>query len=242
MMAKAKTAKKKPMDPKKQAAFEELMGAIDNDQAQIQAQRAEMLGHDSAPLEVKGDLDRGVAPDPDAPATEEARKSKEWAEDEDNPNAYLQYRNTPTDNARYRRDIEKRLEPLDFNQILEGKASQVVPIVPGSLEVEYQTVEGAERLFLDEKWGTDVENKTNAHAMNLMTIYSLALGVKALNDQVLPRLKVNDKGEVDEASFMVRVSRIRRLPEEVLDVLWTNHLWFRHRVMWAIRKGAVGNG
>lgn len=126
-----------------------------------------------------------------------------------------------------RKEIEARLEPLDLTDlIIQGELRQIVPIIPGKLEVELRSPSSEEdlavkRLMYDEKGG-------DRYLMDKYIIMNLTLALVSINGQELPtHLK---DGSFDETSYMRKFARVRKFPIQLVGDLGLQYAWFDRRV------------
>lgn len=169
----------------------------------------------------------------EAAAREEAAAAKPTKED-DTPKkptdgVIFSYRGFDTPDIR--KVIEKRCAPMDFNDLLlSGHVRQLVPIIPGKLEVEFQNLSGKE-MDWTSTYSSRVaveRGETTLFANTFTTWLQLALSVYSIDDVVIPTHL--DKGDINVAAAMEKYKRLMARPEPSLSLILTNFGWFNARV------------
>lgn len=153
-----------------------------------------------------------------------------------NPDYYMSYANTPADNPRARKEVEKRCKPIDFGMlVVDGTIRQEVPIHPEHLVVVFRTIPSDEKMYMDEVWSEETADKAPVVQGNSYALYQLALALVSINGRDLPPLKKDDKGNFVKETLYKKVAKLKPLPEDVVNVLSCNHAWFRDRVTRSMR-------
>jgi hypothetical protein len=139
-------------------------------------------------------------------------------------------------NPKRRKTIEDRIRPMDITEIiLHGEVHQVVPIVPGKLEVTYRSVSGEEDLAIKRMMFG--ETGGDRYLMDKFTLMQLTLALKSINDDELPT-HLGDKGTVDEEKFIKKFEKVIKFPLQLLGDLGVQYLWFDERVRKLFLGGA----
>jgi len=153
------------------------------------------------------------------------------------------YRGTPTDNPKVRSLIDERSSPLEVSDlIMTGRVRQLRPIIPGKLEVVFQSLTAADGMWVETQAHLRFPGDLIAQriwAGNARTV----LGCIDINDKSFPDVYLDRK--VDIASFEEKFSVIYdSMSENVLDILVTNWNWFSDAVASLLENdfGQLKNG
>jgi hypothetical protein len=147
-------------------------------------------------------------------------------------------------NTEQKEIIEKRLSPLDITDlIVDGYIRQIVPIMPGKFEPEFQSITGEDqiaikRLIMLESKSLDVPE---SYLMDKSSIMMIAAGIHAINRRVLPSHRDKD-GHFDDAMFIEKFNLVMRYPMHMLASLGLNFWWFDARVRKLFVAERLGNG
>lgn len=137
------------------------------------------------------------------------------------------YSGTAVDNREVRGIIEGKCEEMDFaDLVFTGRVTQKVPIIPGKLIAEYQSLTSAEGFWV-------VKNAANQATSdfavrNWMGYARLAMSLVSLNGNDLPTIYV--KGELSEKLFNEKLNSIMGMGEKIIQILVVNFGWFSTRV------------
>lgn len=140
--------------------------------------------------------------------------------------------------------IEGRVQPMDITDlIVDGYVRQIVPIIPGKFEPEYQSITGEDqigikRMIMMEAKSLDVPE---GYLMDKNSIMSIAAGLYAVNRRVLPTHR-DKEGHFDEKLFIEKFNLIVRYPMHMLASLGLNFFWFDARVRKMFMAERLGNG
>jgi hypothetical protein len=140
--------------------------------------------------------------------------------------------------------IESRLQPLELTDIImNGRVTQVAPIVVGKFEPEFQSMSGEEdlalkRLLMEEAKGIDVNSR---YLLDKFSLMSVALGLYAINKVPLPA-HTDNEGRFDDAKFWVKFNKVVRFPFHMLSSLGVHYFWFDIRVRKLFVGEKLGNG
>ena len=147
-------------------------------------------------------------------------------------------------NNKGQRDIiEARLKPMDIAEmIVNGFVTQRVPIIPGKLEVEFQSVSGEEDLAIKRLVMTDANALavTERYHLDKFSLMALAVGIFAINDKPLPTHK--KENAFNDELFWVKFNSVIRYPMPMLAALGANYYWFDIRVRKLFVAEKVKNG
>ena len=137
-------------------------------------------------------------------------------------------------NSAQRAIIEARLTPLGVNDLTEllmtGRVRQKVPIIPGVFEVTFESLATdadleIKRMLVAEAKTLDL---TDRYIQDKMSVYTVTVGVYAINSQVLPSHTVMDT--FDAEAFNNKFKFLRKYPIHMLSSLVANYAWFDTRV------------
>lgn len=142
------------------------------------------------------------------------------------------------------RTIEPTLTPLDLGAALFGRATQTVPIVPGQIEVDFQSVKGHESLLMEQILRETVQ-ETVRYYTQYSVILLLAVSVKEIrtptHTERLPAL-VNDSGKATIETIRARAAIVQTFSVELISLLSAHYLWFEGRVRKLLTPQAIKNG
>lgn len=144
-----------------------------------------------------------------------------------------------------RKAVEARCKAIDLmDGIAEGVFKQVVPIIPGKLEVEFQSIDGSDaqsvRLLL-LKW-IDSDKNVDFLYQDVLSLMSLTISLVRINSRTLPPHRTKappGHAEFDENAFMLKYKAVRALPSPILHMLGVNAKWFDERVREAVTMEAL---
>lgn len=147
-----------------------------------------------------------------------------------------------TDDEKLRAKVEARLREIDIGQYLlgGGEVTQVVPIVPGKLEVRFRTITEYEEGWVDSYLGRN-KDLTNRQFLRAMNECSLAFYIDSVNGSIWPPAIGRD-GQVISQNVDERLSRVRKMNSAIFALLVQNLGWFVERVNKALTLEALGNG
>lgn len=146
-------------------------------------------------------------------------------------------------NKEQREIIESRLKPMDIAElIINGVIGQRVPIIPGKVEVDFQSVSGEEDLAIKRLVMTDANALavTERYHLDKFSLMALTVGIAAINDKPLPSHKKNNI--FDDELFWVKFNSVLRFPMPLLAALGANYYWFDIRVRKLFVAEKVKNG
>jgi hypothetical protein len=131
-----------------------------------------------------------------------------------------------------RKIVEERIKPLDLSQlIMDGRATQLIPIVPDKYEPTFQSFTGQEelalkRLLMHERKGIEAPDRYLLDKFQLMTV---ALGVIKVNNTVLPG-HLDEHGDFNDDLFWKKFNRVMKMPFHMLASIGVHYYWFDVRV------------
>lgn len=159
----------------------------------------------------------------------------------------LRDRNDVINNDRERDAADARAGGVDVMQgILNGEYTQVVPVVPGKLDVTYRTVSPAEdqaiRLYIFKLTSTD--GRYESVATELYALLTLTCGLVQLNGERLPAHYTREgyAVKVNEDILGAKLNLVLGYPLPLLHALSTHQFWFDQRVRKAFTTVDLGNG
>lgn len=147
-------------------------------------------------------------------------------------------------NEEQRKIIEERLIPIDVTDlILHGMARQVVPIIPGKFEPEFQTVSAEQalalkRLIVLEAKSLDVGDR---YLLDKHSFMELAAGIYSINKKPLPSQFDRD-GNFQDELFLKKFNLVIKYPLHMLSSLGINYFWFELRVRRLFKTENIKNG
>jgi hypothetical protein len=139
------------------------------------------------------------------------------------------YRQTPSDNPKVRKAIEDKCSEMDFaDLIITGRVTQVVPVIPNKLEVEYQSLLASETFWIER----EAENQgTSDWALRSWMGYArLAMAIVSINGKDFPGKNLTTKDEIDRDSFERKFKSVMNMGEKPIEYLLVNLGWFNDRV------------
>lgn len=146
--------------------------------------------------------------------------------------------------SRMRSQIEEAVRALPNNQIrledlLLGRARQIVPIVPG-LRITFQSMKSREDLLIRELMQQSASSLEMYFDLRF-DLLGLAVAVHAINDVVLePPLEEN--GRTTKEALLKRFEHLSDLPATLIRSIAVNKLWFDLRVQAASAPSRLKNG
>jgi hypothetical protein len=159
----------------------------------------------------------------------------------------LRDREDAINNDKEREAAEKRVEPIDVMQgILDGEYKQVVPVVPGKLDVVYRTVSPAEdqaiRLYIFKLTSTD--GRLESVATDLYSLLTLTAGIVMISGKQLPAHFTREGFtiKVNEETLGLKLNLILSYPMPLIHALSVHQFWFDQRVRKAFTTVDLGNG
>ena len=216
-----------PFSPQERAPLSaetvEGLRALHAQQAEAAAKRQQ--------LEVKEAETPLPAPAPEADVEDELD-----SEDAEFASAMTRMRKDVLQNERERRAVAERSGPIDMSDVLTGEFTQLVPVVPTTLEVRYKCLTTAENNHLRLKVIDEIEKEPKkAHlAKDILGFYQTVATVVSINKTVFPRhTEVNAstlRTEFYEPIFDQKVEVFQQYPLPVIAALGTHSSWFEQRV------------
>jgi hypothetical protein len=152
------------------------------------------------------------------------------------------YRGTPSDNRRVRLAIEERCGEMDFaDLVLTGRVRQRVPVLPGKIEFEYQSLTGTEDFWVESN--AQLEANTEWGVRSWVVYARLAMSLVSVNGKALPT-HLNKDGEIDTKAFQAKMRMVMKYGSKILDFAVTNMGWFNSRVEKIFQDDfeSLGNG
>ena len=135
-------------------------------------------------------------------------------------------------NPRQRELVEARCKPLNVNDlIMHNRVAQRVPILPGTFEPTFESVEGDLEITL--KGLLVKESKsimvTEDYLLSKYSLMSLAAGVIAINANPIPSM-YDQKGDFNEKLFWAKYKWVAKRNVHMLASLGIHYAWFEERV------------
>ena len=147
-------------------------------------------------------------------------------------------------NEEQRKLIEGRLSSMDLTDlIMRGFITQIVPIVPGKFEPEFQSLSteddlALKRMVMEETKSLDAPAQ---YMLDKFAVMSAALGVRAINKKQLPEHRDN-KGNFDEDMFRAKFNLFVKYPFHMVASLGIHYFWFDIRVRKLFVAETIKNG
>lgn len=147
-------------------------------------------------------------------------------------------------NDEQRAIVEERLAPLDLGElVMNGVITQVVPIIPGKFEPEFQSLAadddlGVKRLIVGEANSLKVDDR---YLLDKFAIMGVACALKSINKKPLPDHR-DEKGQFDDEKFWAKFNRVVRFPLPMLASLGVHYFYFDVRVRKLFVAEKVKNG
>lgn len=139
----------------------------------------------------------------------------------------IYYRGTPSDNPEVRKLIESRCTDMDFSDlVLTGRVSQVVPIIPESFEVGFQSLLASENYWIERN--AEQEATTDWGIRSWMGYARLAMSITEINGKELP--EVMSKAGFNQEAWDERFKKVMNMGEKPVEYLLVNLNWFNSRV------------
>jgi hypothetical protein len=136
--------------------------------------------------------------------------------------------------------IEKRCRKISVEEmVMSGFTTQDVPIIPGKLEVRFQTIRTEDDLKIKQSLFS--EEGSDRYIMDKYGVMNLALGLVSINKYPLPDHK-DSNGDYDEELFKRKLSAVMRYALPLIGIMSVNFYWFDTRVRKSIHDEALGNG
>ena len=143
-------------------------------------------------------------------------------------------------NTVLRKKIEARCTPMSVGKlVMAGEVTQVVPINPGKLEVEFQTVKGRDDLTIKQMLYQ--EQGSDRYIFDKYSIMNLAVGLKSINRYPLPDHR-DEKGVFNRDRFTEKLDAVLNYPLPMIGILSVNFVWFDQRVRKLFTVDELGNG
>lgn len=177
------------------------------------------------------------------PASPEPERPEETKEDE---NLFLGSMDAEMDaaidkfnNSRRRKRIEKKLEDMVVESMVEhGELRQKVPISAG-ITVEFRTTRGDENQAILHELGK--LDGSELYLRERLALMNLAAGLRMVGTELMPN-HFDDNDEFDSERFEKKLKRVLRFPVQVLADMRVNYYWFDDRVRNVMIADELGNG
>ncbi len=177
------------------------------------------------------------------PASPEPERPEETKEDE---NLFLGSMDAEMDaaidkfnNSRRRKRIEKKLEDMVVESMVEhGELRQKVPISAG-IVVEFRTTRGDENQAILHELGKI--DGSELYLRERLALMNLAAGLRMVGTELMPQ-HFDDNDEFDSERFEKKFKRVLRFPVQVLADMRVNYYWFDDRVRNVMIADELGNG
>lgn len=147
-----------------------------------------------------------------------------------------------SEDDKLRAAVEGRIrESIDIGQyLMNGEATQSVPIIPKKLVVTFRTVTDLEESYVDTELSRDGEMTTRSF-LRKSNEWALAFHIAEVNGMKWPSTLDAD-GSVNDKSIQRRLGHVRKLSSPVFSLITKNLYWFLERVQTSLTVEALGNG
>lgn len=141
-----------------------------------------------------------------------------------------------------RRELEKKLEPLDITSIIfRRRAEQTISISKG-LTIKLRETSGKEDIYMKDliaKSTYNEESKSKASVAARYGLYSLTFMLIELNGTSLTDVSIKSMPPTEEEveAFNTKFNYISDFPDDFLELLYMHCLWFKDRV----RRVSIGD-
>lgn len=131
-------------------------------------------------------------------------------------------------NLKRRRAIESRVSKIRIDDLfISGELRQKVQIIPDKFMVEFRTPSAKEALHAKHQL-TVARNEVMPYVSSLMAVMEIAIHLHSYNGKQLAPITKNN--EIDEKAFDERYTFVSNLPQQVIEDLWVNQMWFLDRI------------
>jgi hypothetical protein len=145
-------------------------------------------------------------------------------------------------NKKRRTDIESRLQPMDFEDLLmKGFVEQTIPIIPGKYEPRFRSLKPGESLFIKSFMAKDETAPNDSYAAEKYSLCQLACALVSMNGKAYQDHRDN-KGNPDTELFKLKLKQLLEQSVYIISDLGINYLWFDIRVRKLISPDKLGNG
>lgn len=139
----------------------------------------------------------------------------------------------PIRDTKRRREIEKNLEPLDFeNMIFNGYTTQEIS-VRKNFQVTFRTLNTNQSLWI-ESMTLDLQDQSVQYGRHWMSLVQLAVSLDAINGKeispAINRFYRNNQEDEFKKALQARMDYIGQLPQVITDDLIIQFAWFSARV------------
>lgn len=147
-------------------------------------------------------------------------------------------------NEEQKQIVEDRLSPLDLGDIvINGFITQIVPIIPGKFEPEYQSLTaeddlGIKRLIVNEANALRVDDR---YLLDKFAIMGVTCALRSINRKPLPDHR-DDKGNFDDGKFWEKFNKVVKFPLQMLASLGVHYFYFDVRVRKLFVAEKIKNG
>ena len=141
-----------------------------------------------------------------------------------------------------RRELEKKLEPLDIAPIIfRRRAEQIIPI-SSKLNIKVRETTGKEDVFMKDLIAKNTlkeERSSKAAISARFSLYTITFMLLEINGQPLSDISVkgNPPTEAEVKEFDNKLDYISEFPDDLLELIYMHLLWFKDRV----RRVSIGD-
>lgn len=148
-------------------------------------------------------------------------------------------------NEEQKQIIESRLKELDLAElVINGRVTQMVPVIPDKFEIEYQSYAADEDLEVKRLITTEANSMSavgDQYFIDKFSLMGLTVALRKINKKPLP--DHNDaEGNFSEENFWKKFNIVKKFNFHMIASLIVNWLWFDMRVRKLFVAEKVGNG
>lgn len=173
------------------------------------------------------------------PKKEEEIKEEKKEEEYDDSYYYDEQTNTKRPNPysqKRRKEIEARCSKIDLSDmLLRQRVEQKVPIIQNKFEITLRDTTGIEDTFIKQQLAKEYYDRTEisaSYAASKLARFRLAFCLLAINGKQLTDISVENEPATEQEvkAFKEKVQFVSRYPENIVQELDTQIVWFKDRV------------
>lgn len=145
-------------------------------------------------------------------------------------------------NKELKEHIEANLAPISIKDLILGRGRQLVIIIPGKLEVLFQTPKGKEDLLVKLLMRKDAD-QLSSYFEDKKAMLNLAIGLEEINGQPMPVLEDPEaNGLTTEKTLLARFNALLEMSIQMIAFMAVNYGWFDSRVKKTLTPQNLKNG
>jgi hypothetical protein len=148
-------------------------------------------------------------------------------------------------NDKERKAVEARLKDIDLSEgLATGEFTQLVPVVPGKLEIMYRTVSQVEndnfrRILFN--WNAEDARAQTLAGERYGLMQTIAAVVRINGNEMPKHFDLSNK-QFDEKTFLSKFELVSSYPTPLIHCLGVHAFWFDQRVRKLFTADALKNG